>query len=386
MQMHAERGTRNMRRFLSFLMVVGLAACGAEELKGYGLTTTYEPALVNTLLDHFTKSEFMPVDGNWPEDYGDGNYFGPAFMLRYGLAANNVKLLELGEDNLVYNNAIVQKGFDKISVLLGQMEEVLMAGLGMIDGERYHPNEEQRKRLYDLIDLLNNLAKGFSYYIPDEAFSGGFAASTYGPTSLNGILAVMNFEAALQLGGDNKEKWIATGKEILKAGYDRAYNKELGYYIFSETRSGHFLYPNIAQMLGNLRAYQLTDDKAYLDHAEALYDAIEPLSLEGKSWYRSPYSQEEMGAKTDEYTTLSSQNYTMLALTVAYSVTKNVKYKERALKILEFVRANLLEGDRVLHHWMDGKIASWTDKYPYCSGCNLQILFVIWQMETLLAD
>jgi hypothetical protein len=375
-----------MRRISVLMVIIASLGCGGEDVAGYGLTTTYEPALVNTLLDRFTKSEFMPVEGNWPDDYGDGNYYGPAFMLRYGLAANNSKLVDIGEDNLVYNNAIVQKGFDKISVLLGQMEEVLMAGFGMIEGERHQPNDDQRKRLYDLIDLLDNLAKGFGYYIPDEAFSGGFAASTYGPTSLNGILAAMNFEAALQLGGENKEKWIATGKEILAAGRAKAYDEKLGYYIFSETRTGHFLYPNIAQMLGNLRAYQLTDDNAYLEHAESLYDAIEPLSLEGKSWYRSPYSAEEMGAKTDEYTTLSSQNYAMLALTVAYGVTKKQKYKDRALKILEFVRADLLEGDRILHHWIDGKIASPTDKYVYCSGCNLQVLYVIWQMETLLAN
>ena len=46
--------------------------------------------------------------------------------------------------------------------------------------------------------------------------------------------------------------------------------------------------------------------------------------------------------------------------------------------ILQFLGANLQKDDgRLLHHWMNGMAARSTDPEYYCTGCNLQTLFLI---------
>jgi hypothetical protein len=364
-----------------------MIGCGQNPTNGFGPAPTYHAELLNAVLGHFTTdAKYGPVDGDWPEDYGDANYFGPAFLWRYGEAGSNGTLLALADESLAYDNRLVQEALGDVNVLLTRMEEVLMAGLGLIEGQAYRPDNAQHSRLVDLIDLVTGLAKAYNYYPPQSATQGGFASSTYGPTSINAVLALLNLEAAYAVGGANKQRWIENGQAILAEGRSAAFRPELGYYILSDERPGLFLYPNITQLLAHLRAHQLTGDLSALLHAEALYEAIEPLGFGDLGRYRSPYSAEEMGAKTDDYSTLSSQNYAMLTLALAYSITKKAVYKTRALNILQFVHDKLLEGDRLLHHYMDGRIASWSDKYTYCSGCNLQTLHVIWQMETLLVD
>ena len=46
----------------------------------------------------------------------------------------------------------------------------------------------------------------------------------------------------------------------------------------------------------------------------------------GLARYRSPYSATHMGAQTDDYSTLSAQNYLMIALWLAYEATGEQRY------------------------------------------------------------
>jgi hypothetical protein len=100
-------------------------------------------------------------------------------------------------------------------------------------------------------------------------------------------------------------------------------------------------------------------------------------------FYRSPYSADEMGAETDEYSTLSSQNYLALGLLLLYQRTATELYLTRAREVLDFVRLHLHDPtqDRLLHHWIDGHIAEPGDPSYFCSGCNLQFLYVVWYLR-----
>jgi uncharacterized protein YyaL (SSP411 family) len=128
------------------------------------------------------------------------------------------------------------------------------------------------------------------------------------------------------------------------------------------------------------RLYEATEEPAYLEKAETLFEAIQPLKAPGRPGYRSPYSAEYMGAATDDYSTLSSQNYLMFALALLSRLTGKEMYCRELGEVRRFVEVYLFEpkGRRLLHHWMDGRIAQPDDPEYFCAGCNLQFLYLAW--------
>jgi uncharacterized protein YyaL (SSP411 family) len=194
----------------------------------------------------------------------------------------------------------------------------------------------------------------------------------------------LNLEYALMVGGAKKQERIATAEQILEAGRTKAFLTDKGYYQFSSTRPGLYLYPNITQMIAHLRVHELTQKQVFLDRAKDLHAAIQPLKVTGEGRYRSPYSAKYMGAKTEDYTTFSSQNFSMIALSLLYRFTQKEAYKQEIVEILAFLRTHLLQDGRVLHHWMDGHLAEPTDPEYYCSGCNLQMLYILQRLDELL--
>jgi uncharacterized protein YyaL (SSP411 family) len=138
------------------------------------------------------------------------------------------------------------------------------------------------------------------------------------------------------------------------------------------------LYPNTMMILVLCRLYERTGEPAYLERAEAAFAAIAPLRSP-RGGYKSPYSAQEMGAKSDDYSTLSSQNYLTLALAVLYEATGERRYFDEALFVIDFIRTRLYDAasGHLLHHYIDGRIALPTDPEYFCTGCNLQFLYVV---------
>ena len=54
-------------------------------------------------------------------------------------------------------------------------------------------------------------------------------------------------------------------------------------------------------------AYEATEDARYLERARATFENIQPLKDPRQGNYRSPYSAASAGARTEDYSTLSSQ-------------------------------------------------------------------------------
>ena len=153
----------------------------------------------------------------------------------------------------------------------------------------------------------------------------------------------------------------------------------------------------------------------------AVHAGIQPLrvaedsGLVGPGRYRSPYSADIEGAQTDDYTTLSSQNYLMMALMLLHEVTGDAAYLLEVDAILDFLEGPMVgewclshfhtagcaepcdDGDvcieetcfddscppGVLHHWIAGRAARPEDTVLVCSGCNLQLLYVMWYRQHL---
>jgi hypothetical protein len=90
-----------------------------------------------------------------------------------------------------------------------------------------------------------------------------------------------------------------------------------------------------------------------------------------------------MGATTDDYSTLSVHNYLTLGLMQMSTLSGDESYLDEAIWLLDFIRTYLYEPDDALitHHWMDEAIAQ-PDHFEYfCSGCNLQFLYVVWWLR-----
>ena len=374
------------------LLLVGCmlvsVACGDEDEP---LTLTSGPApdheadMFRTVLKDLTAAKQLPVKGNWPDDFGDANFYGPGFFYRYARGqGGNPHQEALGHETHAYNMEVLTDSLADAGKLVKNLEDVMMSLFGLI--ERYHhsPDPASLTMLDKAIDVILLLAGTMDYYPEGSSSVGGYGVDTYGPTTTNATLALLCLEYAGTVGGAKKAQRIAEAVAILEKGRTMAWLKDKGYYKFSSTRSGLFLYPNITQLMSHVRAYELTQKKLYLDRAVDLHLAIQGLKVKGEGRYRSPYSATYMGAKTDDYTTLSSQNFTMIGLSLLYQQTKTAGLKQEIVDILAFIRTRLLSGGRVLHHWMDGKLAVPSDPEYYCSGCNLQMLYIIHRMDELL--
>jgi len=155
-------------------------------------------------------------------------------------------------------------------------------------------------------------------------------------------------------------------------------------YRFAPAEDRDHFYPNVMMMLVLGRLNELTGEAAYLDRAEGLYEAVQPLKYSYRPGYHSPYSAELMGATTDDYSTLSVHNYFSLAMIQLHILTGEQVYLDEAVEILEgFIHGYLYQPSEhiLVHHWMDGAIAQPTHVEYFCSGCNLQYLYVLWYLR-----
>jgi hypothetical protein len=123
-----------------------------------------------------------------------------------------------------------------------------------------------------------------------------------------------------------------------------------------------------------------------------------------------------MGAKTRDYSTLSEHDYVALALLLLYQVTGDRAFVDEADSIVDAMSTELYGvwcladvhkdpcapacasaevclapscapnacQNAVLHHWIDGRKARPQDPSFMCSGCNLQLLYVMWFRRTQL--
>lgn len=345
---------------------------------------------------------FTQRQGEWLEDYGDAPFYGLAF---YAYEAPASHALVAARDRALAN-------VTDVDFIEDDLQEVTMSALGLIAYVDATGDRSVLPILDAFIDQLDALVGGIGFYIgPDIVDS--WALRTYGSTAISALIALINAEYAVRIGG-------ARGPE--RAAWARDSAARIAELAFSDTgwalgpdRPGLFLYPNVAMILLDGRLHQLTGDELYRRRALAAYRAIQPLAL-ADARYASPYSAAAMGATTGDYSTLSSHNYLMLALAVLFEITHDDRYVEELDRVLDTLEGKLYGswclsdvhtascspscdagracvagacsvdhcGHAVLHHWIDGRPALPTDPEYVCSGCNLQLLYVMWYRRTAL--
>jgi hypothetical protein len=373
-----------VRSLFVVVVVLGALGCGDSPPLDEGPVPSHEPEMFQAVLTYMTLPESLPVGGDWPFDQEDANQYGTAFFLRYGHGGHNSAQLDLADETTTRDVSLVDEINRSPALLLGSPNAAFMAGFALIEDYTARPDPASLQRLDDFLALLATVAEGLHYY-PDTFTD---EQNMFGPTVLNAGMAILFLEHALENQCPNSADHVATAETILAEGKLKAYDEALQYFRFSLKREGLDLYPNIMEMIAYLRAYQLTGQQEQLDFALHLYDAVQPLKVPGEGRYLSPYSAKMQGAQTSDYTTFSSQNFTMMAFAIAYQITGDARFKQEIVDILAWIRTTLfvdeLVGGRVLHHWMDGRLAIPTDPEFYCSGCQLQFLYLVWRLEDLV--
>jgi hypothetical protein len=327
-------------------------------------------------VETFLHDPELCVDGHWQLHYGDGQMYGPSFDLKQwrvtGEEAHKDRALEV----LEVNRQSVVVATDDLLGAMDELETLAMSLLSLVECGLYLDDATAYREAADgLIEPLDDLAMGLGDYLAIDA--GEFAATTYGPTALTAFLALLHFEHVIAYPDHNASHHIARGEAVLEAVYSTAWDAEMATFAFAPGNTKRYLYPSITMMLAYARGYALTGDPLHLARFWQAYDGIQPLKDPAGDHYYSPYSADSMGATDADYTTLSSQNYLMLALLAAYEATGDEALLDEVDLNLGFIADNLVSEGRILHHWMNGMMAQPEDPYDYCLGCNVQSLYIL---------
>lgn len=364
--------------------VAFLLACGTESGEG-PLTPAGVVEDLSGLAAEVGKSLDGPKyfsDDTWHLHYGDGLMFGPSYDLATwtltGDEKNRTRALAALETNL---DTVEAAGQDLVGAL-DNLESVAMALLGLLESGQFLDEDRFIDGAEALMTQVDTFAAAFGDYLVMDA--GEFAAVTYGPTSISSLLALMHLEHALARPA-TRDQHLARAEEVLEHIHEKAWDDTMGAYLFAPDDERLMLYPNATMMLAYGRALELTADPKYLQRIAAIHTGIQPLRDEDGDHYHSPYSAEEMGAQDDDYSTLSSQNYLMIGLWLAYLGSADLRFLEDIHLIMGFIRDHLLVNGVLVHHWMNDRPADATDLYDFCSGCNLQTLYILRIMEIFSA-
>lgn len=356
--------------------VVGLVA-GALQLGGCTPAPKLPPELAAFYQQMQDNAQRFPrAGGAWLEHFGDAPYYGLAFYVH---TDGKGAIASAARDHNIetLRHAQTDGGW-----FLENLEETMMSTLGLIE---YVSVTGDRAPLPDIeatLDTINALTLGLRRYIDIDA--GMFAIRTYGPTAITAAIGLLNVQYASLLAPvidpDRGAASVDFARDIVATIDEKAWDGHR--YRIKPGDDLLELYPNTMMMLVLARLYIQTGDSAYRERAEAAYRAIAPLRS-ARGGYRSPYSAQEMGAKTDDYSTLSSQNYLTLALAVMYEATGEQVYFDEAMFVFDFVRTHLYDPatGHLLHHWIDGRVAVPTDPEYFCTGCNFQFIYAIWYLQ-----
>jgi hypothetical protein len=343
-------------------------------------------------------------DGDWLEDLGDAPFYGLAFFAH--------RLHDDGDavvaDRVAGARARARTLITDVDFMTADLQEVTMSSLGLVEFIAASGDRGDLPTLDAFVDQIDTLVGAIGYYVL-PAVADSWALRTYGSTAISALIGLVNTEYALRVGGERAQDRIAWAVEMGRRIDEEAWDGSA--YAFGPDRDGLFDYPNIAMMILNARLFELTQNAAYRDRALASYHALQALKLStDPTRYSSPYLAEELGAQSNDISTLSSQDYLMFGLALLWEVTREPAFVSELDSMLDALE-ELFQGQwclaqvhhemcmpactateacvvdtcaadqcqgGVLHHFIDGHQAQPSDPVLFCSGCNLQLLFVMW--------
>lgn len=327
--------------------------------------------------------------GEWLKHYGDGAAHGPLFDLieydRLGDEFHLERAMEALEWNFDFLNNVMHVPLYSPVRHIQKLETASMALLSLVKSGAFLQGESRdrfRKQADRLLWYLDSAAWWLGYYF--DAPVGEFAISTYGATSVTSFVGVIHLEYVLLFPEVNRDYHLRLAERYLNGINLKSWDADLSAYRLKPGDPKLYLYPNASMMLFYGTFYKVTGKAEYLDRYLALYKGIKRLKAPSGDHYYSPYSAEEMGSKTDDYSTLSSQNYLMIALIYGYEITGDINFIKEVSHIMGFLEEKLFNGRLLTHHWLNGGPAKENELYYYCLGCNMQTLYILVYLEGLV--
>ncbi len=357
-------------------------------------------------------------DGDWLEDLGDAPFFGLAWLSRRA-ASGPLPPEDAARLEQSLARARVLLASDLLS---GDLQEKVMAALGVLEHIAASKDQSDVAAVDAFLERLDHLVGALGDYL-DGVGDTSWAVRTYGPTAVTALVALVHAQYAYVVGSaDHQARAIALEQTITNRALadlaDAPSGRSVRGYAIAPGRAGLELYPNVSMMILEARLFELTNDETYRLQARAIYGAIQPLKLSDvPARYASPYAAESLKAKTPNVATLSSQNYLALALMLLFEITGDAKLSDEADRVLDAIEtmrgpwclaqvettsclptcgggqacvATACTADHcatgLLHHVVDGRLANPTDPVLFCSGCNLQSLYVIGYRRQLAGE
>jgi hypothetical protein len=346
-------------------------------------------------------------NGDWLEDLGDAPFYGLAWYVRRDALD--------GDESQRRDQALARaRTLMDDELVHGDLQEKVMACLGLIERVGATGDRSDLARIDSFVDRLGSLSSTFGDYLAAAA-DQSWAVRTYGPTAVTALVALVHAQYALLVAGDRgderKDRAIAmeqtiASKSFGEVGVAQGFSPQA---IDADHPGTLDLYSNVAMMLLEARLFRLTKDETYRLQTRSLYGAIQSLKIsDAPARYESAYAAASLGAKTNDVLTLSSQNYLALALLLMFEITGDQKFVDEADRVLDGIEqmrgpwclaqvdgiactpqctqgqaclADACVADHcttgLLHHIVDGRLAQPGDPTLFCSGCNLQTLYVI---------
>jgi hypothetical protein len=377
-------------------------------------------ALVDALADDARAFAF--ANGDWQDDLGDAPFYGLAWLARRA-ESNESDAEELTRRDAALANA---RALLEGNLLEGDVQDRVMAALGVIDYVGASGDRSIVPALDDFIDRLDSLTRTLGDYIEVGA-DRSWALRTYGPTAVTALIALVEAQYALLVGGaraqERIDRALALDAKIRERALtdlaDTSTGRQARGYAFAPGQTGLYDYPNLAMLLLKARLFRLTKREEFRLEARAVYAALQPLKLsDAPARYSSPYAKASLGIDTRDLSTLSSQNYLTLGLLLLFEITGEQRFVDEADRVLDGIaamrgpwcRSNLHDpasctpacgegqacvetactADRcttgLLHHVVDGRLALPEDGTLFCAGCNLQTLYVAGYRRALAGE
>ena len=397
-----------MKKLAALLPLAIVAACASES--DGDVPDAVAPPSRHAAMEEALRADARGLSfdrGDWLEDLGDAPFYGLAWLARRATLDDGERQRRdeaLGRARTLLSDELVK----------GDLQEKVMAALGVIEHVAATGDRSDVPLLDSFVDRLGSLVATFGDYL-DGAADQSWAIRTYGPTAVTALVGLVHAQYALLVGGDRaaerKDRAIALDQRIADRAFTElvASTKTVRAFAAGPDDLALDLYPNVAMLLLEARLFCLTRDPAYRLQARALYAAIQPLKLSDvPARYASPYAASLLKSKTGEVATLSSQNYLALALMLLFEITGEARFVDEADRVLDAIESmrgpwclsqvhaeacasacgtgqacvtDACTADRcttgLLHHVVDGRLAQPGDGTLFCSGCNLQTLYVI---------
>jgi len=313
------------------------------------------PETFDGVLAHLAEHEEQ-IAGDWQEDFGDATAYAPPALLAAARARCDPALRALGQATLDRELALVAD-----FQLSG---EVLIGGLGLIETFALTGDPVLAEAAGTVVGYTGELLDEIGGYVPLTTVEG--VGLPYGQTAVTALLVAIELRYVERVAPEDDALLAAALSQIATI-EDNAWMPELGYYRYNEGDDGLYLYPNAAMMAVHVLAGHLAGEPDQLDRAEALFEAVQPLYRPEVGGFHCPYQGD-----SDDYISLSSQSYFLLALQLLRRERPDPRYDAAIDSIFAFIDEHLYVPDDGIayHHWENAEHADW-----YCTGCNFQLLY-----------